>query len=641
MNGIRFVLASLLIPGILFSQPVRKGSPVPDSLKRVILIKPTGQQIEGLPEMTLLPETAESHRITTETIQNSIIGEFVELHALAQMYLMRKNQLAHIEPAYLALTENQGGFPRYGFTLRDGASHMAKPNAAYVDITESQATGKPDRLMSLTQLYPHEMGHILFHLLSAEDTLTSNTKSVDMHFFSVVTDYATAFNEGFAEHIENASRMFEKNEAIKKGVSAEIERIGITTEASLNGFKRDFVYPFRLGFYKASMLFWYQKYEDYKRYVQAVNGDIRFKNPSVPVSDVEDQLTYRNAGVALQKGSLRNYVQMLATEGAVSSFFTHLTTSDLANHYLDPPFYAQFLHDSDTTNLAPQELFSPMQNQFLKYFHVMHGYVLENNAKKAQLIDFIEGYMKEFPSEADQVKSLFKSALGVDYSHVVPPPLWLMAKGHTHRLLVFDPYGTITVPFYTFDLNAAEAEDMLTLGDISRPEAEKVVRYRDTHGFYTDLEQLRTIAGLAPETPEKLISAALDEAYFEKALEDFQPDLKLDALIAAPLKHLLGRASVYFLLLFAGIYLILLRKRATARKAIFLFVTHFLLWILFLMVGLAAVLMDSRYALLYVLGASVIIGTVALLAFRGNREKRIRSLAFIISMALLMLMNVF
>ncbi|HSR59761.1 MAG TPA: hypothetical protein VLL47_03360, partial [Robiginitalea sp.] len=69
--------------------------------------------------------------------------------------------------------------------------------------------------------------------------------------------------------------------------------------------------------------------------------------------------------------------------------------------------------------------------------------------------------------------------------------------------------------------------------------------------------------------------------------------------------------------------------------------THFLLWILFLMVGLAAVLMDSRYALLYVLGASVIIGTVALLAFRGNREKRIRSLAFIISMALLMLMNVF
>ena len=641
MNGIRFLLAGLLIPGILFSQPVQKGSPVPDSLKRVILMKPTGRLIEGLPEMTLLPETAESHKIITESIHNSIIGEFVELHALAQMYLKGKNQLAHIEPAYLALTENQGGFPRYGFTLLDGASHSRKPNAAYVDITVSQATEKPDKLMSLTQLYPHEMGHILFHFLSAEDTLASNTKNVDMHFFSVITDYSTAFNEGFAEHIENVSRMSEKNESIKKGVAGDIEQIEISTEASLNGFKRDFVYPFRLGFYKASMLFWYQKYEDYKRHVQAVSGDIRYKNLSVPVSDVEDQLTYRNAGVAFQKGNLRNYVQMLSTEGAVSAFFTHLTTSDLANHYLDPPFYAQFLHDRDTTDFAPQELFSPMQNQFLKYFHVMHGYVLENNAKKAQLIDFIEGYLKEFPSEATGLKEQFKLALGVEYSPDVPPPLWLMAKGHSHRMLVFDPYGTITLPFYTFDLNAAEAEDILTLGDISRPEAEKVVGYRDTNGFFTDWEQLRTISDLAPQTAEKLISAAFDDAYFEETLEDFQPELNLAALITPPLKHVLGRAFIYFLLLFAGIYFTILRKGATARKSILLFITHFLLWIVFILVGLAAILLDSRHAFLYVLGASVIMASVALLSFRRNREKRMRSLVFIISMALLMLLNVF
>jgi len=511
MKPMKFLLAGLLIPGILLGQPDKPRTPVPDSLKQVVLMKPTGRMVQGLPEMIVLPDTAESHKVVSETLQHSIIGEFVELYALAQFYLRQKNELEHIEPAYLALTENQGGFAKFGFVLRDGASLIAKPLAPYVDVTEAQATGKPDRLMSLTQLYPHEMGHVYFHLLSPEDTLANNTKSVDMHFFSVVTDYATAFNEGFAEHIENASRVFEKNEDIRQGVFADLEHVGTTTKASLGGFTRDFIYPFRLGYYKATMLFWYQKYEDYKRHVQAVSGDIRYRNHRLAASDVEDQLTYRNAGVGLDRGNLRNYVQMLATEGAVSAFFTHLTTSDLAYRYPDASFYAQFLPDGTAPAESPGELFSPMQNQFLKYFHVFHKYVVENNAQNAQLIDFIEGYLKEFPSEASRVKTIFKSALGLDYSPAVPPPLWLMAKSHAHRLLVFDPYGTITVPFYTFDLNAAEAEDILTLGHLSRSEAEMVVSHRDANGFFTSLEELSTIPGLDPSTREKMLASALDE----------------------------------------------------------------------------------------------------------------------------------
>ena len=88
------------------------------------------------------------------------------------------------------------------------------------------------------------------------------------------------------------------------------------------------------------MLNWYQKYEDYKRHVHALNGDIKYKNSSIQTFSIEDQLTFRNSGVKIDNDVFRNIVQLHSTEGAISSFFTHLSTSELANNYLDISFYS-------------------------------------------------------------------------------------------------------------------------------------------------------------------------------------------------------------------------------------------------------------------------------------------------------------
>ena len=177
-----------------------------------------------------------------------------------------------------------------------------------------------------------------------------------MHYFSVRTDYSTAFNEGFAEHIENVSRIYEKNEDIKKGIFADIERVKVQSKFAITGFENDFLYPFRIGYFKMSMPIWYQKYENLKRYEHVKNGTIKFLNTTLELDDVEDQLMIRNSGIRQNKNELRNYVQMLSTEGVISSFFTRLTQSEVGDHFLDASFYKTFLIDT-TVIFSPKEPF--------------------------------------------------------------------------------------------------------------------------------------------------------------------------------------------------------------------------------------------------------------------------------------------
>ena len=66
-------------------------------------------------------------------------------------------------------------------------------------------------------------------------------------------------------------------------------------------------------------------------------------------------MTIRNAGIRQNTDELRNVVQLLSTEGVISSFFTHLTQSELANHYLDASFYQPFLRDSTQITFSPEK----------------------------------------------------------------------------------------------------------------------------------------------------------------------------------------------------------------------------------------------------------------------------------------------
>jgi competence ComEA-like helix-hairpin-helix protein len=613
----------------------------PDSLRRIVLIQPTGETVNDLPEMVPVDDTSALYRTVAQTISNSFINEFLDIYFAAQVYLKNQGELDSIEPAYIALTNNQGGFAKFGFSLKMKNGTVLKRNSAYVDIVLRYATEDPSRLMSITQLYPHEMGHILVHLLCPEDTVLNNTRSTDVHFFSIITDYSTAFNEGFAEHIENVSRLSEKNENIRSGIFSDIENIGKTSQHFTNGFERDFKFPFRLGFFKTSMIGWYQRFEDYKRYECAINKEVRHKSAVLKLRDPEDQISFRNSGVKINRNEIRNMVQMHATEGAVNSFFTHLSTSSLPGHFLDPEFYKPFLLDSTLSGVIPQELFTQIQNQFVKYLYILDHYVVSNNSQRSQLTDFIDGYIQSFPEEADTVRKIFREVFGQEFTNQLPPPLWLLVKEHSHRVLIYDLFNAITVPVYTFDLNAAEAEDIQTIKGVTRKDAETIISYRNANGCFTDLSQLNYIQGLPQETAIKIISSAFDPKYFEDTLTDFEMNLDIFTLVKKLFTYIMFRGIVSYFLIFWIIYLALIRtEKRGIKRNIFLFLKMLLLWILLIIAGQAAVVF-SQIAYVVIIALSLLMCAVCWLLYRKRTNLMYRSLITVGLMGLAIGISVF
>ena len=621
---INFLILGFLISTVLLAQ------------ENIVVIQPTGEVINDLPEMVLLSDTTQLYRNVDAIVQNSFLKETLKLYFLAANYLKNKNAIEAVEPAYLALSQNDGGYAKVGFYLKQGNEHIDKSKVPYIDIVEDRIANHQDRLMSVTQLYPHEMGHLIYGLLNSTKG-DETSKSVDMHYFSLRTDYSTAFNEGFSEHIENIARIFEENDSIKRGIFKDLESIKEKSKYSIRGFEKDFLHPLRFGYFKMTMPLWYQKFEDYKRHEHAVNGTVRYMNSNLELRNIEDQLTYRNSGVRQNEGELRNYIQMLSTEGVNSAFFTSLTQSDLGEIYLDISFYKSFLSDTTTLINSPEEIFTPIQNQFLKYFYVFHNYMGDENYSQSQLIDFMEGYISAFPSEEDGIKKIFKEVTYLNYTRELPPDLWIMVKDHPHRLLVLDPYDAITMPVYTFDINASEVVDWLTIKGIQKEDAIKIIEYRKANGFFTSLNQIEQVDGLSDESVEKILNSEFDPEYMEDITI---PDLTLSALLTTPLKVLLLRALAWFVLIFSTVYLFFFRKqKLSGKKLILTGLRYFFFWILLVLAGLILVVLGEQ-AWMFLLVLFFLIAVSNILIHRKNKMKIWRSLYVTVLMSLIILYSI-
>jgi len=592
----------------------------------------TGEVQDELPIMDLLPDSAALYGSIHQGIKNSFLGRFLDIYRLCQCYLVREGYLDKIEPAYLALTNNQGGYAKESFILNDGDTTLKKLGVPYVDITEESATRDIHNLMSITQLFPHEMAHVMYRLLSKEDSLSNNNRSVDMHYFSLVTDYPTAFNEGFAEHMENVARNYEENDSIRAGIREDLELIRKSTPHSISGYTRDFTMPFRIGFYKAGMINWFQKFEDYKRSEYAISGKVRYKNKSLKLRDPENRLSYRNAGVA-QEESIRNIVQFHSTEGAISAFFTSLSLRNLQDMYVSDSILREIC-DWD-----PSEL-DPLQKQFLKYFHVIHKYVVRNQSSTSQFTDFIRGYIECFPEEEEEVRRIYKELTRIEFTPDLPPSLWLLVADHPHRLLALDPFGAIEVPLYTFNLNAAEVEDLLTIKNLQEEEAEAIIQYRDQNGYIKRLEDLRKVPGLSTEAASSIISLDFKQSEFEQILDGFNPELNIKKLIITPFLHVVKKAMLYFGIIFLIILYFLRRKQQLNRSTILkVFLRYLFLWLGIVILEMAILFLFPQYWI-YSLMPMVLVILFSLLRTRIKKEKGNFAIYILTLMLLIILISV-
>jgi len=84
---------------------------------RVVLLQPVDSTIGGIPVLKIKPSEDTVSQVVYDLFEYSFMRTSVKLYYLVQAYLINEGQLELYEPAYLLLSQNQGGFPKFGFYL--------------------------------------------------------------------------------------------------------------------------------------------------------------------------------------------------------------------------------------------------------------------------------------------------------------------------------------------------------------------------------------------------------------------------------------------------------------------------------------------------------------------------------------------
>ena len=431
----------------------------------LVVLSPAGTSRNALPVLERQPAGA-----VGPVLGRGFSGRLLRLYAMQQEYLRQETGAAP-EPAYLLLSTQQGGFPRFGFVL-DGEE---KPDAGYVDLHRgSRLSG---RFGAMDQIFPHELLHVIVRQLAGEPRESGANQ---VHAVGVRTDPVTAFQEGFAEHVqimciddpgaEAATQALREDAGALARAEAEFARYGRGV-----GRRRALGSPAEMRF-----LLWFSSAEQVMRY-HAVKANRFARQAPVPgrllrrgdkyAAYLHQSVVPGGAGDPVKPAGV-----LLATEGVVAHLFWRWATDPaLQQRYRDEAFYGRF-----GTSAAAVD---PLDNVYLKIFHALRS------GRAGDTTAFLRAYVREFPDEADRVRQLVGEALG---GQDVPdaPELWLANPALRTGTSLFDQFRALPRT-HTFDANAASVLDWVAVPGVSTSEAERLVRLAP----FADAQALEAAAG--------------------------------------------------------------------------------------------------------------------------------------------------
>ncbi len=208
----------------------------------------------------------------------------LQLDAAAQ----RLQGRAQPQPTYLLVSEEEGGFARRGFWLARPAAAPQWHDEPYVNLVvddDSIADG------SFEEIFAHEAGHGLLRRLLP--SLPSGYSRVP-HSSLAITDYPTAFDEGFAIHFQALARRLTHNARLRLADA---------------GFGS-----------KPFLPYWHDAFDRSLR-IRGVRDNL-FVQRQLP--SAQAPAASPDATPLFDPGELKSGQQMMASEGVVATLFYHL-----------------------------------------------------------------------------------------------------------------------------------------------------------------------------------------------------------------------------------------------------------------------------------------------------------------------------
>jgi hypothetical protein len=505
----------------------------------IVLLRRSGKKTPGGSSADVLvaarPSSDEVARRTSAMLlsRDGFGQQVLRLERFVKTYLLRdpkvpaERRAALSQPAFLFLSDREGGYPAESFWLEQPDGRLKEMrDVTFVDMVVDDRDLSPGRIDGLQEIYAHELGHLMMAALAGP---APKRASSAMHFVTTRTDAWFAFTEGFGEHFQPLGLDWQRGAAVPAGRGSPVPEAERTWYGR---FQREQVEGCVICPANLRFLRWHGAREQRHRDEPLRTNAFVFQ-PPLPGALLDgsrppyEARLYRDLAVAPGGGPLKNGVQMMESEGVIATLFYRVVNdSRLQGVYREPAFYEPFLDDSQAITLrasGPRAVISPLENVYLKLFDVMHRSFAWGEWPALGLVG---GYARQFPDEAGAIYDVFLDVTrgvtvdpGAANEHDQPgylgdlrgrllagraalngnlgPAIWMAAPTMTFGLGV---YRYFVVPSsFTFDLNAADVPDLLTVPDVSPPTAAAIIRARDARGHFASVRDLANVPGVSAE----------------------------------------------------------------------------------------------------------------------------------------------
>ncbi|MGA3323706.1 MAG: helix-hairpin-helix domain-containing protein [Terriglobia bacterium] len=502
--------------------PVEIVSPVTDAQGHILkAVAPDGKQYPVFrqpPESPLLKQVREVLH-SGPAQQQLVLERFARALRSPERNAARgEPRPTSLAPMYLLLSNEEGGFARYGFWMERANGRRELVMAGYVDLVVDQRSVDSG---GFEEIFCHELGHLILRSLLGD---LSHGPSRNMHQSMTVTDYPTAFDEGFAEHFQPLARDETKNATLRK-----IQAGTGTTDLDL----------LWLSNLDAQL-----RTDGVKR-----NLFVHRKAPAANVgqgADLYQAFLDEETSIQFLPATFKNAQEMMASEGVIATLFYRLVNREsLRNKYREPAFYSQFLEANAGRDADPQKEITPYENVNMKLFAAMRQIAPQaGDSSRPLAIALIDAYAKLFPEEAKSAYDLFlATTYGVTVSPEAAnaferaaapgqigdidsyrqnsraafslldqitnrvakgdvrldanlgPELWLLNDGFKIAPAVWERERTVSL---SLNLNTASEPELMTLPGIDSALAARIVASRHSRGYFHSLDEAGLIEGVSP-----------------------------------------------------------------------------------------------------------------------------------------------
>jgi len=520
--------------------PVEIVGPVTDAQGRIVeAVAPDGKPyplFRPAPESPLVTQVREVLR-SGPAQQLLVLERFARTLRSHEGNGAAGERSASLAPMYLLLSNQEGGFARFGFWLEPPNGPRKLVMAGYVDLVVRQPSVESG---DFEEIFCHELGHLVLRSLLGD---LSHGPSRKMHQSMTVTDYPTAFDEGYAEHFQPLARDTTQNPTLRKIQSGtgtmDLDLLWLSNldgQLRTDGVKRN--------------LFVHRKAP---RDANAAQG-----------ADLYQGFLNEETSTQFLPGALKNAQEMMASEGVIATLFYRLVNREsLRNQYREPAFYNQFLEATAGAGADPQKEISPYENVNLKLFAALRRIAPQaGDSSRPLAIALIGAYAELFPDEARTVYDLFLSTTyGVTAAQEAAPAferaaragqvgdidtfrpaslaafslldqltnrvakgdlpldanlgpeLWLLNEDFKIATAVWKRERTVSL---SLNLNTASEPELMTLPGVDAALAARIVATRHARGYFPSVDEVGSVEGVSPallhtmqETAEKMRKAGM------------------------------------------------------------------------------------------------------------------------------------